>query len=166
MRKPRKLIENRVNFTCSGSEVSIYDTYRTASRVELDAEDLLLCGMIAGRKIMHARDGRPGLEFLPHENYVMAPGQKVEIDFPEALPNSPTTCLTLEITPENFNRLRNRLKVTTNGKKASQHLRSCSLTLATIQPRHHITQNTKCTNLVHFLVGTWCASVHYGATRV
>lgn len=109
LRTPQKLVENRVNFSSIGSEVSIYDTYESASRVALDAEGLLFCGMITGRKVMHARDGNSGREFLPHESFVMAPGQTVEIDFPDAQIEDPTTCLTVEITPENLNRVSDRL---------------------------------------------------------
>lgn len=109
LRTPQKLVENRVNFSSIGSEVSIYDTYEAASRVELDAEGVLFCGMLTGRKIMHPRDNRPAREFLPHESFVMAPGQTVEIDFPDATLDDPTTCLTVEITPEYFSRVSERL---------------------------------------------------------
>jgi AraC-like DNA-binding protein len=98
-RKPTKLIENKVTFAGPESEVSIYDTYEPASKVALFADQVLYCGMISGKKIMHS----PGLDeqvFLPHESFVMAPGSKVEIDFPQAKKNNPTSCLTIEISKE------------------------------------------------------------------
>lgn len=96
------LIENKVSFQGPGSELSIYDTYRSASRVGLGADQLLFCGMVTGKKVMHSV--HDGLEkdqvFLPHESYVMSPGEYVEIDFPEANEAQPTTCLTIEISKE------------------------------------------------------------------
>lgn len=99
LRKPTKLIENRIQFAGPDSEVSIYDTYKAADRVGLDADQLLYCGMITGRKIMHSNH-HPDQTFLPHESFVMAPGSSVEIDFPDATRDSPTSCLTVEISKD------------------------------------------------------------------
>ncbi len=112
MRTPQKLIENKVSFAGDRSEVSIYDTYESASRVRLDADELLFCGMISGRKIMHRPDTEPdaaGRVFLPHESFVMAPGEAVDIDFPDASLDNPTTCLTIEISREKVNQVSERL---------------------------------------------------------
>ncbi len=112
LRAPRKLIENKVSFAGDSSEVSIYDTYEVVSRVRLDADELLFCGMITGRKIMHHPDDgpdSPGTVFLPHESFVVAPGEAVEIDFPDASLDSPTTCLTVEISREKVGQVSERL---------------------------------------------------------
>jgi len=116
LREPQVLIENKVSFAGPDSEVSIYDTYEAASRVKLGSGELLFCGMIAGRKIMHSpilqannRIQYQSQEFLPHESFVMAPGRKVEIDFPDAKLNSPTTCLTVEISTDRVNRISQQL---------------------------------------------------------
>ena len=112
LRAPQKLIENRVGFTGEGAEVAIYDTYEAVSRVRLDADELLFCGMISGRKIMHhPGDGAdaPGTVFLPHESFVLAPGEAVEIDFPDASRKTPTTCLTVEISREKVTQVSERL---------------------------------------------------------
>lgn len=112
MRPPRVLIENKISFAGPDSEVSIYDTYEAASRVRLDAGELLFCGMVTGRKIMHTAgcNSHPeGQVFLPHESFIMAPGGVVEIDFPDANLNNPTTCLTVEISKDKVNSLSERL---------------------------------------------------------
>jgi len=96
---PGKLIENRTVYASQLAELSVYDTYEEAERVRLDAGELLYCGMMTGRKVMHGTDGF-STEFLPHESFVVAPGEYVEIDFPEASMSSPTTCMTLEIPRE------------------------------------------------------------------
>lgn len=99
LRKPTKLVENRIQFAGPNSEVSIYDTYEPEEKVGLDADQILYCGMINGKKIMHS----PGCDaeiFLPHETFIMAPGSSVEIDFPLAKKEDPTSCLTVEISKE------------------------------------------------------------------
>jgi AraC-like DNA-binding protein len=109
LRKPQKLVENRICFAGPEAELSIYDTYDAASRVGLDADQLLYCGMIQGRKVMHELHHRHELVFLPHESFVMAPGEHVEIDFPDATIQLPTTCLTIEISKEKVTRISERL---------------------------------------------------------
>ncbi|CAG8998737.1 MAG: HTH-type transcriptional activator RhaS [Candidatus Celerinatantimonas neptuna] len=91
-----QLIENRTLFEHQEVNFSIYDTFQSTSGVELGAESILYCGMLKGRKIMH---GEFVSEFLPHESFVMAPGQRVNIDFPDASVNNPTICMTFEIEP-------------------------------------------------------------------
>jgi len=106
------LIENKVSFHGPESELSIYDTYRSASRIGLGADQLLFCGMVTGKKVMHST--HRGLEkdqlFLPHESYVMSPGEYVEIDFPEANEHDPTTCLTIEIAKERIEAVSERMR--------------------------------------------------------
>jgi AraC-like DNA-binding protein len=99
-RKPLEMVENQICFTGQDSELSIYDTYANAHRVPLAADQLLFCGMVTGRKVMHSRNLNNPQTFLPHESFIMAPGEKVEIDFPEATQSSPTTCLTVEISKD------------------------------------------------------------------
>ena len=109
MRKPQMLIENKISFAGPSSEVSIYDTYESAKRVRLDAGELLFCGMMTGRKIMHSPSASEGQEFLPHESFIMAPGEVVDIDFPDATMDEPTSCLTVEISIEKVSRVSERL---------------------------------------------------------
>lgn len=104
------LIENKLTFNGPQSELSIYDTYQRASRVGLDANQLLYCGMVSGTKVMHNPSHKEGELFLPHESYVMPPGEYVEIDFPEASENNPTTCLTIEISRERVESIAERMR--------------------------------------------------------
>ncbi len=108
--KRQLLVENKVSFQGPESVLSVYDTYRTASRVGLDAEQLLYCGMVKGRKIMHDLHQEQGQVFLPHESYVMPPGEYVEIDFPEANEKRPTTCLTIEIPKDRIEFLSEKMR--------------------------------------------------------
>jgi AraC-like DNA-binding protein len=58
---------------------------------------LMFCGMVSGKKIMHADQGNFETDFLPHESFVMAPDSPVDIDFPIASIAQPTTCIAIEI---------------------------------------------------------------------
>jgi AraC-like DNA-binding protein len=98
-RPVKTLIENRTVFESHQAELSIYDTFAQAERVGLDAEQILYCGMISGRKTVHTRSDYHA-DFLPHESFVIAPGGHIDIDFPEATHGQPTTCLTLGINPQ------------------------------------------------------------------
>lgn len=103
------LIENKVSFGGPDTELSIYDTYQRVNGVGLDADQLLFCGMVSGKKIMHDQTSHTEL-FLPHESYVMPPGESVDIDFPEADEQRPTTCLTIEISRERVTSIAERLQ--------------------------------------------------------
>lgn len=98
-RPPKQLVENRTVYARHGAELSIYDTYEAAYSVELQANELLYCGMLTGKKVLH---GGQDLEtdFLPNESFLMAAGESVFIDFPDADEQHPTTCLTLAFEPE------------------------------------------------------------------
>lgn len=113
---PRRLIENRTVYASQLAELSVYDTYEQADRVRLDAGELLYCGMMTGRKVMHGMDGF-STEFLPHESFVVAPGEYVEIDFPEASLDIPTTCMTLEIPRETLRKVCDQLNTSSRRTK-------------------------------------------------
>jgi len=110
--KRQLLVENKVSFQGPESELSIYDTYRSASRVGLGADQLLFCGMVTGKKVMHnIYSGQEQNQiFLPHESYVMSPGEYVEIDFPEANEQDPTTCLTIEISKQRIETVSEKMR--------------------------------------------------------
>lgn len=108
-RSPNVLVENKVSFAAENSELSVYDTYQVAERVKLQSDQLLFCGMVSGKKIMHEDQQGVHKPFLPHESFVMAPNQLIEIDFPDAQMNRPTTCLAIEISQERINKVANTL---------------------------------------------------------
>ena len=107
--EPQSLIEDRLQFAGPDSELSVYVTYRATTGVGLAAEQLLFCGMVSGRKVMHHLSEQKTELFLPHESYVVPPGDYVEIDFPDARQESPTTCLTIEISKERINKISERM---------------------------------------------------------
>ncbi len=107
--QPDTMVENKISFAASNAELSIYDTFENAERVHLKSDQLLYCGMISGKKIMHLDAENYHREFLPHESFILAPNQGVEIDFPNARHHSPTTCLAIEISKDKINQVSEQL---------------------------------------------------------
>tara|TARA_R110001583_G_scaffold7971_2_gene38817 strand:- start:56 stop:979 length:924 start_codon:yes stop_codon:yes gene_type:complete len=103
------LIENKLSFAGEGSELSIYDTFEQASNIKLASDQLMFCGMLSGKKIMHNHRRDFETNFLPHESFVMAPNRSIEIDFPTASITSPTTCIAIEISQKRIKRICNEL---------------------------------------------------------
>ncbi len=108
-REIKTLVENKVSFLAEDTQLSIYDTYQAAEKVTLNAEQLLFCGMITGKKIMHIDDINLHQDFYPHESFIMAPNQSVQIDFPLATENAPTTCLAIEISESRIQKVADSL---------------------------------------------------------
>ncbi|MCF2859815.1 AraC family transcriptional regulator [Pseudoalteromonas sp. SMS1] len=96
-RKVSTLVENRVHFAAKDVELSIYDTYENAQHIRLCSSEVLFCGMLTGKKVMHVNSCDYHQPFLPNESFVLAPKQAVFIDFPTARIDKPTTCLAIEI---------------------------------------------------------------------
>ena len=60
---------------------------------------------------MHGADSQYHKAFLPEQSLVLAPGQKVLIDFPEATLCQPTTCLAIEISSDKIRQVANALNL-------------------------------------------------------
>lgn len=105
----KQLVENRTLYEQHEVSLSVYDTYAQAERVQLQADELLYCGMISGKKIMHDHVDGARL-FLPHESFVIRAGEVVEIDFPEATLEQPTTCLALSISEKRLRQVCDQLE--------------------------------------------------------
>ena len=109
---PQVLVENKISFADADSQLSIYDTFETADRIGLASDQLMFCAMLSGKKVMHADLDSFECEFLPHESFVMAPNAPVEIDFPVASMEQPTTCLAIEICSERVQQVADGLNAT------------------------------------------------------
>ncbi|WP_194842595.1 helix-turn-helix domain-containing protein [Endozoicomonas sp. OPT23] len=106
-RPVERLIENRTVFAGKDSELCIYDTYQQVERVRLRAEELMFCGMLTGKKVMHWDAGKT--PFFPGESFIIAPDSEVYIDFPTATLETPTSCMTIEIARERIASLAEQL---------------------------------------------------------
>lgn len=143
---PNVLVENKISFSGPQSELSIYDTFEQATKVKLQSDQLLFCGMVSGKKVMHDQKTSYQTEFLPHESFVMAPNHQVAIDFPEAKFEQPTTCLAIEISTEKIERTLNHLEHTTPLQRAYGNWQSRQQLLHT----HHTNETQNLLNrIVH-----------------
>ena len=106
--KPEKLVENRTSFAGKESVFSIYDTYQEANKVELRSHSPMYCGMISGKKIIHAGDEQP-FDFVPTESLVLPPDTTIHIDFPDAKLEEPTKCLTIELALSQIEKIVDRM---------------------------------------------------------
>jgi len=111
--EPQVLVENKISFDGPHSQLSIYETFQDVNRVKLKSDQPLFCAMLSGRKVMHHDQSDYHSDFIPHESFVIAPNQGVEIDFPEASLQQPTTCLAIEISNERIQTTADNLNVQT-----------------------------------------------------
>lgn len=120
--EPKVLVENKISFNGPQSQLSIYDTFEPAQKVQLKSDQPLFCAMISGKKVMHSDDDYHS-DFFPHESFVMAPNQTVEIDFPIAQLAQPTRCLAIEISSERIAQVAEQLNYAQQKSKEFDHWR-------------------------------------------
>jgi AraC-like DNA-binding protein len=97
-RNLKTLVENRSTYSHNQFELNVFETHLKAHQVELQFNDFVLTSMFRGKKVMHLSKG--SFDYLPGESVVIAPGEKMVIDFPEACPEKPTQCLAVEISKD------------------------------------------------------------------
>ena len=98
-KKLNTLVENQTKFSLNNCEFSIYETHKTAYDVKLHFEHLAFTGMLRGKKWMKLQDKSNYFEYLPGESVLVAPGETMVIDFPEA-DIQPAQCVSLTLSPE------------------------------------------------------------------
>ncbi len=111
--KPDQIIENRKVYSGEHSELCLYETFQAAEKINFGhLNNPVLLFMLDGRKIIHEdkQTRHEGFDFLPGYSLVMAPHELVQIDFPDASPETPTRCLTLEIGCTTVRKILNQMK--------------------------------------------------------
>ena len=110
--KPEQIIENRKVYSGEHSELCLYETFYEAERVNFGhLNNPVLLFMLNGKKIIHQdkAQGELPFAFMPGDSLVMAPQELVQIDFPDASPEEPTRCLTLEIGCSTISKVLNQM---------------------------------------------------------
>ena len=79
-KKLSTLVDNRLAFNSEHVQLCVYDTYKECERVPFQAEQLMFCAMHSGKKVMHHTCLEDGQEFLPGQSFLIAGGEKVEIE--------------------------------------------------------------------------------------
>jgi AraC-like DNA-binding protein len=97
--KLNTLVENQTKFSLNNCEFSIYETHKAAYDIKLHFEHLAFTGMLRGRKWMKLQDKSNYFEYLPGESVLVAPGETMVIDFPDA-DEQPSQCVSLTLNPQ------------------------------------------------------------------
>jgi AraC-like DNA-binding protein len=98
------LVENKTTFSANNFELSMFETYRVAERVELAFDFPVVTSMLTGKKVMHIDDGQ-AFDFHPGQSVVFPSKKKMVIDFPLASMNEPTQCLALGINEDRIDKV-------------------------------------------------------------
>ncbi|WP_419870253.1 AraC family transcriptional regulator [Chryseobacterium sp. CT-SW4] len=93
------LVENQTTFNLNNCELSIYETHRSAFGFKLHFDHIAFTAMLQGKKWMKLENKTPYFEYSPGESILMAPGETMVIDFPDA-DRFPTQCISLSLNPE------------------------------------------------------------------
>ena len=97
--KLNTLVENQTKFSLNNCEFSIYETHHSAYNVKLHFEHLAFTGMLRGKKWMKLQNKSNYFEYLPGESVLVAPGETMVIDFPDADIDA-SQCISLTLNPE------------------------------------------------------------------
>lgn len=102
------LIEHKRVFNANDVELSIFETYQSATLVPLRFDDLVFINMIQGKKVMHL-DHVHAFDYLPGQTIVLPAYASMKIDFPEASLLLPTQCTALTVSKAKINAVVNYL---------------------------------------------------------
>ncbi len=93
------MVENQTKFNLNNCEFSIYETHRAAFDVKLHFETIAFTAMLRGKKHMKLDNKTNYFDYYPGESVLVAPGETMIIDFPEA-DEKPSQCISLSLNPE------------------------------------------------------------------
>ncbi|WP_278352090.1 AraC family transcriptional regulator [Chryseobacterium gleum] len=93
------LVENQTKFNLNNCEFNIYETHKAAFDVKLHFENIAFTAMLRGKKHMKLDNKTSYFDYYPGESILVAPGETMVIDFPEA-DETPTQCISLNLNPD------------------------------------------------------------------
>jgi len=93
------MVENQTKFNLNNCEFSIYETHKAAFDVKLHFETIAFTAMLRGKKHMKLDNKTNYFDYYPGESVLVAPGETMVIDFPEA-DETPSQCISLSLNPE------------------------------------------------------------------
>ncbi|OJU74378.1 MAG: AraC family transcriptional regulator [Bacteroidetes bacterium 47-18] len=90
------LVEFKTTYNTDICELYIFETHQTSHNVSLRFDNLTFTSMIQGKKLVKVGDKTPVFSYLPGSSVLVAPGEEMLIDFPEA-DAQPSQCMALSI---------------------------------------------------------------------
>ena len=102
------LVENQTKYSLNNCEFSIYETHQSAFGVKLHFENIAFTAMLRGKKHMKLENKTKYFDYLPGESVLVAPGETMVIDFPEA-DETPSQCISLSLSPDFIEKSLNEL---------------------------------------------------------
>ena len=101
-RKLSTLIENRTIYSSEYAELNIFETFEATKNVFLNFDSTVIASMLTGKKTMHFDKTNP-FSFVPGETLVIPENNSMNIDFPDASLDNPTSCSGLVIDQNKIN---------------------------------------------------------------
>lgn len=95
-RKITTLIENKTSYNANSSQLNVFETFKSCSRIGLTFDQPVVVSMVTGKKVMHLEE-KPKFDFHPGESVILPACKEMLIDFPDACLTSPTQCIALEL---------------------------------------------------------------------
>ncbi|OJV51906.1 MAG: AraC family transcriptional regulator [Bacteroidetes bacterium 43-16] len=92
-------VEHKTTFSMESCEFSVFETHRAEKDIRLKFDDLTFTAMLQGKKSMKLDNKTNYFDYLPGESVLVAPGETMVIDFPEA-DEQPSQCITLSLSAE------------------------------------------------------------------
>ncbi len=94
--KANSTVEHKTTFSMDACEFSVFETHRAEKDIRLKFDDLTFTAMLRGKKSMKLDNKTNYFDYLPGESVLVAPGETMVIDFPEA-DEQPSQCITLSL---------------------------------------------------------------------
>jgi AraC family transcriptional regulator len=95
----RNGLEHRSRFDCGSFEVSVFETFQSSTKVQISYDGLSISSMLRGSKVVYTSEGN-SFRFVPGTSLILAEGETVYADFPDADHKKPVQCATILI-PKN-----------------------------------------------------------------
>lgn len=111
-------VEHKTTFSMESCEFSVFETHRAEKDIRLKFDDLTFTAMLQGKKSMKLDNKTNYFDYLPGESVLVAPGETMVIDFPEA-DEQPSQCITLSLSAEYIEQTLQFLNL--NQPKVSDH---------------------------------------------
>lgn len=86
----------RASYAGLGSDIHLYETYSSNDAVPFGSNELMICRMISGRKLVAEKDSTP-VTIYPGNVFSVTPYKQISALCPDSSQTTPSSCLAIEI---------------------------------------------------------------------